>query len=124
MSLSLASNFSKNHPTGKGQRLSDFCAKHSTHHVEEACLGFGTSHKLSMLTGMSSKQDLSGEGYMVIFHIFLSKCNPLVLCAVSTHDALEMKPSAVLVPLLKGLESCVHSSGSRETNPKPDMDTV
>lgn len=53
----------------------------------------------------------------MVFHIFLSKCNPLVLCAASTHDALEMKPSALLVPLLKGLESCIHSSGSREENP-------
>lgn len=27
------------------------------YHVEEASLGLGASHKLNMLTGMSSKQD-------------------------------------------------------------------
>lgn len=71
MPLSLARNFSKSHPTGKGQRLGDYCAKDSTHHVEEARLGFGTGHKLNMLTGMSSKQDLSLWGLYGISHFLI-----------------------------------------------------
>lgn len=74
MSLSLASNFSKNHPTGKGQGLSDFCAKHSTHQ----CIPCGrstfgvwhSSHRPNMLTGMSSKQDL-GRGLVGISHFLI-----------------------------------------------------
>lgn len=54
----------------QGQRLSDFCAKHSRHHcifcMEEASLGFGTSHKLNVLAGTSSKQDLR-RGFLRYF---------------------------------------------------------
>lgn len=125
MSLSLANNFSKNHPTGKGQRLSDFCAKHSTHQCRPCGRStFGIWHyPQAKYANWHVFQARPEQGGYMVFHIFLSKCNPLVLCAASTHNALEMKPSALLVPLLKGLESCIHGSGSREANPKPDLDT-
>lgn len=70
MSLSLASNFVWKLSHLQGQRLSDFCAKHSRHHcifcMEEASLGFGASHKLNVLAGTSSKQDLR-RGFLRYF---------------------------------------------------------
>jgi len=45
------------------------------------------------------------------------------MCAASIHDVLEMKPSAVMVLLVKGLRR-LYGPGSREANPKPDLYTV
>lgn len=50
----------------------------TVYHVEEARLGFGTSHKLNMLTGMSSKQDLSRGLYGISG--FLIKSPGVVCC--------------------------------------------
>lgn len=48
----------------------------------------------------------------MLFFIFLSKCNPLVIRVARTHDALVMKPPVLVVLLVKGLK-CVHGSGSK-----------
>lgn len=50
----------------------------TVYHVKEARLGFGTSHKLNMLTGMSSKQDLSRGLYGISG--FLIKSPGVVCC--------------------------------------------
>lgn len=63
------------------------------------------------------------KGVLTVFQVLVSKCNPLVICAASTHDVLEMKPTAVVVLLVKGLRH-LRGSGSREVNPKPDLYTV